>query len=520
MRVSLRAILIGLSLVVLVLPVAGVQLTRLYESALVRQTESSLIAQGAFIAAFYRAAILTEGTQDWEGMTREVDLGPQPEGGWVPHPPTLDLSDSPILPPFPDPQPATSSKTSNAHPYAVRLGTRLNPVLKDAQLTTLAGIRVVDPWGVVVASTGEDLGLSIAAGEEVASALRGEPASRIREKVDIPEVGSWDSLSRTSHIRVFVTLPITLHDRLVGAVLLSRTPPSIMQALYAKRWLLGQAFALLLLIVLAMTIITHRLIARPISRLVLRSEQIAAGEPNATRRLRQHKPPRIVELARLQQALSHMATKLEERASYLRDFTRHLSHEFKTPIASIRAVVELMQDHHDMPEDKRQHFLNNVQADTDRLQQLTTRLNQLTQADLAASQLKSLRLKDFFNGSVFKTSPCSIAVQIDPEVEVEADAEALTAAMELILDNAVVHGAQTITISCQLQDGSVAVDIANDGEPISPGNQDKIFDPFFTTKRDDGGSGLGLNIASALLAKSGAAITLASNDPVIFRISF
>ena len=48
-------------------------------------------------------------------------------------------------------------------------------------------------------------------------------------------------------------------------------------------------------------------------------------------------------LARLQQALSHMATKLEERASYLRDFTRHLSHEFKTPIASIRAAVELIE---------------------------------------------------------------------------------------------------------------------------------------------------------------------------------
>ena len=216
-----------------------------------------------------------------------------------------------------------------------------------------------------------------------------------------------------------------------------------MQALYAKRWLLGQAFALLLLIVLAMTIITHRLIARPISRLVLRSEQIAAGEPNATRRLRQHKSPRIVELARLQQALSHMATKLEERASYLRDFTRHLSHEFKTPIASIRAAVELMQDHHDMPEDKRQHFLNNVQADTDRLQQLTTRLNQLTQADLAASQLRPLRLKDFFNGSAFKTSPCSITVQIDPEVEVEAEVAPVVEAQEEVV-RAIVCGGRDV----------------------------------------------------------------------------
>ena len=71
-RTSLRTLLIAINLVVLLLPLAGIQLMRLYESALVRQTESALIAQGAFVAAFYRSIIAQQGTQDWANMSREI----------------------------------------------------------------------------------------------------------------------------------------------------------------------------------------------------------------------------------------------------------------------------------------------------------------------------------------------------------------------------------------------------------------------------------------------------------------
>ena len=52
--------------------------------------------------------------------------------------------------------------------------------------------------------------------------------------------------------------------------------------------------------------------------------------------------PRTVELARLQEAIAGMATTLEQRASYLQDFSRHVSHEFKTPIAGIRGAIEVL----------------------------------------------------------------------------------------------------------------------------------------------------------------------------------
>ena len=72
---------------------------RLYESALVRQTESALIAQGAFISAVYRSLLLEAAPQTWPLASRELP-GESRFGAasvWRPHPAELDLADSPSL---------------------------------------------------------------------------------------------------------------------------------------------------------------------------------------------------------------------------------------------------------------------------------------------------------------------------------------------------------------------------------------------------------------------------------------
>jgi hypothetical protein len=114
-------LLLGLNLLVLLLPLAGIGLLRLYESALVRQTESELIAQGAVLAASFRALAdpVAEAAQPLP--SRPLDLPPAPSTGdarWQPRPPRLDLMVDAVAPPAPDPQAATAP--------ADRKSTRLN----------------------------------------------------------------------------------------------------------------------------------------------------------------------------------------------------------------------------------------------------------------------------------------------------------------------------------------------------------------------------------------------------------
>ena len=110
-RLSIGTILLLMNLVILILPLSGFVALRLYESALIRQTESELIAQGALIAAAYHAAWRADA-----GTVSPTDPAIDPrwshlpgfDGPWLPRFPALDLSVDAILPPPPDPAPSTA----------------------------------------------------------------------------------------------------------------------------------------------------------------------------------------------------------------------------------------------------------------------------------------------------------------------------------------------------------------------------------------------------------------------------
>ena len=536
-RISLRSVLIGINLIVLVLPIAGIALMRLYESALVRQTESALIAQAAFVAAYYRAQAQDQGTQNWLELSREVS---HPEAlaqqdGWLPQPPQLDLANSPILPGFPE-----GRHHAEADSFAQEVGNRLLPVLKDAQLVTLAGIRIVDPWGVIVASTGNDVGESIAHSEEIASALQGIPTSRLRHKEDYQAPAPLDSISRTTQIRVFVASPIVMHDRLVGAVMLNRTPPSIVQAFYAKRWLLAGAFGVLVALVLLMSWLTYRLIERPITRLARAAEQIASGDVAASKILSSklaqgggQRKPRTREIARLQFAIADMANVLEQRANYLQDFARHVSHEFKTPIASIRGAIEVVQDHGDtMPAQQQEKFLTNIAADAQRLHRLTEKLMELTKAELVNHPASNFELDELIKEST-KDFEHQVQFRIEgvAATSIASIREVILATLEILYENAIQHRATELTLWSDHASSGGAEDpkgttrrtrvfVQDNGEGISANNRDTIFAPFFTTERDTGGTGLGLTIAHRLMQQAGADISLRNdNGPTTFVLT-
>ncbi|MEM1230204.1 MAG: HAMP domain-containing sensor histidine kinase [Pseudomonadota bacterium] len=507
----LRTLLILSNVLLLVLPLAGIQLLRLYESALVRQTESALIAQGAFISAAYRSLLEESAPQTWPLASRELPDAIRADAAsvWRPRPAELDLADSPVAPSFPDGQHGRA-----AEPLAAAVGERLTPILKDAQAVTLAGIRVTDPWGVVIASTGEDLGLAIDGGVEVQRALKGQAASSLRRRADRNLSQGLDSLSRTTGIRVFVATPIVLHQRSVGTVLLSRTPPNIVQALYAKRWLLAQAAVGALLMAVLLSLFASRLVTRPIAQLANRAERVAAGETGSIKPLL---TARTHEVAKLQQSIVAMTERLGQRAAALEEFARHVSHEFKTPITSVRGAVEVLRDHgDDMTEAQRLKFLRNIEADNERLHRLTQRLLDLTRAEVADEQ----------PGQSFELQPTLAALGEElgeglqlrlqgdlAPLRVRGSAAAWSGVLETLADNARRHGARTLTVTVREAREQIYVDVSNDGEPISAGNRERIFEPFFTTRRESGGTGLGLTIARKLMEQMQGSLALLPGQP-------
>ena len=107
-RLKLRYLLLAVNLAVLWLPLLGLEALRLYDSALVRQTESELIAQAAFVAASYRAALARLAPRTVTDPAYGLPLAApwrEQHGGetrWRPRPARLDLAEDAVQPPPPD----------------------------------------------------------------------------------------------------------------------------------------------------------------------------------------------------------------------------------------------------------------------------------------------------------------------------------------------------------------------------------------------------------------------------------
>lgn len=514
LRPRLGTILIAINLVILLLPLGGIAVLRIYESALIRQTESELIAQGVVIAATCEAL--------WPGLTASASraaaatygnpLSVQlpliaPQLRWRPRPARLDLADDPVYPPPPEPLPTASP----ASPEAQGLGEQIAPVIDRAQVVTLAGIHVVDPAGVIVASTYEDLGLSLIAQEEVQRALSGEYVSLMRQrgmKVAMPPL---PSVSRGTGLRVFVAVPIVQDNRVLGAVLLVRTPANIRQAIYGKRKPLIAGLLVLLALVLTLSFLTTRLISAPVQALIAQARRAARGEQGAVTPLRHSGTHEIAELS---DTVAAMAQTLEARTRYIRNFALHVSHEFKTPLTAIRGAVELLREHrNDMSDDERERFLQMVSSDAERLERLLRRLLELARADVTQPAGAESQAAAVLEGIAHRYRERGLAVTltpIDPQLEMAIAAETLESIVSNLFDNASQHAGPgaAVTLSCSRHEQQVLIRVADNGAGISPANAAKIFEPFFTTARDRGGTGLGLAIIRSLAGAHGGDIQL------------
>ena len=498
-RLSLRWLLLAMVLMVLALPLAGLLFLRMYESALIRQTESELFAQAAVIASAYKAERLRHGSGEF------VRAATVPERFEVARRPGLDLAIDPVLPPAPDPVAAEAAST-----LAQEAGAVLTPVLKEAQEVTLAAIRIVDPRGVVVATTGADLGRSIANQDEVGRALLGQPTSVMRQR---EQQASWVSggISRGSMLRVDVALPVLDGDRVLGAVLAVRTPADIMQALAGKRWQLAWLAAVLLAIGTVLALAMSRLVTRPLSLVTAQAATVAAGSTKAVRPLRR---PGTREVAQLSAAIVAMAETLDKRATYVRTLAARIAHEFKTPLTATRGAAELLRDHA-MSESERLHFLDVIEAEVGRLDRLTRRLLELARADMTAGPGRGPTLVlPVLEAVAARFIHRGLCIQIEASAAKAAvDKEPLDAIVAGLLDNVVAHGGTNVEIGVTTHGAEILIWVADDGPGISPANAPKIFDAFFTTAREHGGTGLGLPIIQAFVAGVGGSIRFVPGRP-------
>jgi signal transduction histidine kinase len=490
----LRTILLATLLVTAALPGVGALFLRVYENTLVRQTEAELVAQGAALVAAAKVV----------GGDRSL---PPPDPDYRPEPSTIDLRTSPVL----GERPLASTALVLPSADAVAIARTLGPIIAATQRTTLASIQLLDARGSVI--IGHEAGGSYARVPEVAAALGGTAATVLRRNGSYSQRYAFEWLSRASSLRIHHVRPIVVNGRVVGAILLSRSPRALFRGLYEDRGKIVLGIVLIFGTLIVLSGLLSRGIARPIATLGKATRSLAIGDAA----IPETPVTAAVEIRELFENFRTMAVAIDHRSRYLRDFAASVSHEFKTPLAGIRGAVELLEDHGDtMAVDERQRFLGNIAQDAGRLSQLVTRLLDLARADLTRAEqgvaidavATARAVADAFEGT-----RCRVSVAASPALPPMAVPEAtLAAVLTTLIDNACQAGADRVEIALTVDDDRLRVTVADNGCGIEAPDRARIFESFFTTRREGGGTGLGLAIARSLLGGCGATIALADSE--------
>lgn len=502
-RPRLATIVVAILIVVMALPLVGLFFFRLYENQLIRQTEGELIAQGAVVAAVYADAVRAAGIAP-EQLGAPISADPSRDNNYPYEPiePQLDLASDSVLPSRPAALPGT------VDPAFAAIGARLDLILDETQKTTLAGFRLLDPHGVVIAGGGE-VGQSLAEVEEVRAALTGVYASELRLRIPDQPAPPLYSVSRGTKVRVFVALPVEIDGRVAGVVYLSRTPNNIVKHLYGERGKVTLAAIAIVGGTLLIGLVFIRTVSRPIYALIDRTKRIAAGDREAIRPLAHHGTR---EMAELSAAFLDMATKLQARSDSIQTFATHVSHELKSPLTAIQGAAELLRDSGGaMDEAERRRFSNNIVTDAGRLNLLVRRLLDLARAENLAPSGESTTLNAALALLPVDTR-LAVQKQAGDEIGLGISGENLGIVLANLIDNSARHGAKLVTIGATGAGDKVAIHIGDDGNGVSAANRARIFEPFFTTRRETGGTGMGLGIVLALLKAHDGTIRLVDSE--------
>src|SRR5262245_6476771 len=218
----------------------------------------------------------------------------------------------------------------------------------------------------------------------------------------------------------------------------------------------------------------------------------------------------------------HDLTEIRRPERMQRDFVANGSHEFKTPLTSMRGYTEtLLSGAKDDPAIA-VDFLNTIQRNAQYLETLVVDLLTLARLETEVPSIKDpINLRKMIDELVASRQNAinerDLHVTLDcPQTQVQADRSRLYTALSNLIDNAINYNKPggEIRVSAEIQNGALSVAVADTGYGIPSDELPRIFERFYRVDkartRDSGGTGLGLSIVKHAIESQGGSIGVSS----------
>jgi len=203
--------------------------------------------------------------------------------------------------------------------------------------------------------------------------------------------------------------------------------------------------------------------------------------------------------------------KLEKMRS---EFVANVSHELRTPLTSIQGFVETLKEGAINNPEKAQYFLDIIEKQSNRLNNLIEELLQLSKIESQeiAMNLQSINLRDLIDKTILEfkekidQKEQQVKINISPQLPlVKADPEQIEVVFRNLLDNAIKYTPNRgkISISALEKAENIYIEVADNGIGISAEHLPRIFERFYRADKDRsrklGGTGLGLAIVKHIV---------------------
>ncbi|MDT0212505.1 HAMP domain-containing sensor histidine kinase [Rothia sp. ARF10] len=284
---------------------------------------------------------------------------------------------------------------------------------------------------------------------------------------------------------------------------------------------LGAALSASVLLALAVTAFFTRRLQRSTAAVARTASRITSGSygsvvPN---------PGLGAEFDQLASTINDLSRRLGHVESTRRRLLADLAHEMRTPVSSIAAHLEALEDGvRDLDRDT----LDVLRGSTARLQRLAEDLSAVARAEEGELDLRPVRTdaRELVHAAAatahdaYAARRVELSTDASTRVDLLVDPDRLAQVIGNLLDNALQHtprGGHVRLGLIRRHEGWVDVTVADDGEGIAADHLPHVFERFYRAdparSRTRGGSGIGLTISKALVEAHGGTLTAASPGP-------
>lgn len=219
-------------------------------------------------------------------------------------------------------------------------------------------------------------------------------------------------------------------------------------------------------------------------------------------------------------------------ANQQKNFLLSVTHELKSPIASVKLYLQTMLKRK-LDEEKKDEIVLKAISETDRLHSLVENLLLATKIDKSDYNLhfEEVNLSEHLDKVLDKLtantgSQIEVKKKISPEIKVLADILALDSIIHNLFENAVKYsgGHPTLTVELKKEENLAVLKFSDTGPGIGSSEKAKVFEKFYRVGNEDTrktkGTGLGLYIVKRLIERHRGAISLGDNQPngAVFEI--